>query len=89
MSSYTGTSTGLTGIPSLLLSGLQNVQDSTVQTALYQIQQWANSVGLVNGSTGTGSAALGGNCPADFPSSPNLWTTVSVNGTRAYIPVWV
>lgn len=41
--SYLGTQTNLTGIPSLLLSGLQNVQDPVVQTALYQIQNWANS----------------------------------------------
>ncbi len=40
---YLGTQSNLTGIPSLLLSGLQNVGDQTVQTALYQIQNWANS----------------------------------------------
>lgn len=43
MPNYLGTQTNLTGIPSLLLSGLQSVEDSTVQTALYQIQNWANS----------------------------------------------
>lgn len=43
MANYTGTATNLTGIPSLLISGLQQVEDPIVQTALYQIQQWANS----------------------------------------------
>jgi hypothetical protein len=40
---YTGTQSNLTGIPSLLISSLQQVKDPVVQTALYQIQQWANS----------------------------------------------
>lgn len=84
-----GNQTGLTGIPSLLLQGLQKVEDDTVKTALYQIQNWANSVGAVNGVTGAGSATLGGNCPALVPGSPNIWTTVSIGGVKAYIPVWV
>jgi len=84
-----GTSTGLTGLPGLLLSGLQQIEDPTVQTALYQIQNWANSVGLVNGVTGAGTASLGGNCPATTLSAPKTWTTVSVAGVKAYIPVWV
>lgn len=83
-----GTATGLTGIPTLLLSTLGQVQDPQVQRALYQIQNWANSVGLVNGVTGAGSAALGANCPATTPAAPATWTTVSLNGTPAYIPVW-
>jgi hypothetical protein len=83
-----GTKTGLTGIPSLLLSGLSEVEDKTVQTALYQIQNWANSVGLVNGTTGGGSAALGANFPGTTASAPATWTQVSLNGVAAYIPVW-
>jgi hypothetical protein len=43
MPNYTGSATNLTGIPTLLISGLQQVTDPIVQTALYQIQQWANS----------------------------------------------
>lgn len=85
--SYTGTTTGLSGIPSLLLSGLQQIQDPQVQTALYQIQQWANSVGLVNGITGTATATLGTNYPG-VTTTPTTWTTVSYGGTTAYIPVW-
>jgi len=84
---YTGTSTGLTGIPSLLLSSLQAVQDPQVKTALYQVQQWANSVGLVNGKTGGGTATLGTNYPGTT-ATPATWTTVSLNGVTAYIPVW-
>jgi len=53
---YLGTQTNLTGIPSLLLSGLQNVQDKTVQTALYQIQNWANSFYPWNYAIASGSA---------------------------------
>jgi hypothetical protein len=85
---YLGTATGLTGIPSLLLSTLQQVQDPEVQRALYQIQNWANSLGQVQGIVGTGSASLGANCPATVPSAPSTWTNVSLNGVPAYIPVW-
>lgn len=40
---YLGTYTGLTGIPSLLISSLQQISDPAVYKALYQIQCWANS----------------------------------------------
>jgi hypothetical protein len=43
MPQYLGTKTGNTGIPSLLISSLQQVKDPEIQTALYQIQNWANS----------------------------------------------
>ena len=43
MPNYLGTATGNTGIPSLLLSSLQQVTDKNVYNALYQIQNWANS----------------------------------------------
>ena len=85
---YLGTKTGLSGIPSLLISTLQQVQDPQVQRALYEIQNWANSVGAVNGTTGAGTASLGANSPATNLSAPTTWTTVSINGTPAYIPVW-
>jgi hypothetical protein len=85
-----GTQTGLTGIPSLLLSGLQQVEDPTVQTALYQIQNWANSVGLITPTPGTGTATLGsGNFPGALGGGVAAWVKVSVNGTPAYIPAWV
>lgn len=82
-----GTSTGLTGIPTLLLQGLQNISDPQTRTALYQIQNWANSVGLVNGTTGAKTATLGTNYPG-ATTTPATWTTVSLNGVQAYIPVW-
>jgi hypothetical protein len=43
MPNYLGTATGNTGIPTLLISTLQQVTDPNVQKALYQIQNWANS----------------------------------------------
>jgi hypothetical protein len=84
---YTGTSTGLTGIPTLLLSSLAQVEDPAAKTALYQVQQWANSVGLVNGNTGSKTATLGTNYPG-VTTTPATWTTVSLKGVAAYIPVW-
>jgi hypothetical protein len=87
MPATTGTATGLTGIPSLLISSLQQVQDPQVQKALYQIQQWANSVGLVSGITGSKTATLGTAYPG-VTTTPATWTTVSLNGVAAYIPVW-
>lgn len=87
MPATTGTATGLTGIPSLLLSTLQQVEDPQVRRALYQVQQWANSVGLVNGTTGSKTATLGTNYPG-ATTTPATWTNVSLNGVRAYIPVW-
>ena len=85
---YLGTATGLTGIPTLLISSLGQVEDPATQRALYQIQNWANSNGQIAGETGGGSAALGANCPATTPAHPAVWTTVNYNGTTAYIPVW-
>jgi hypothetical protein len=86
---YTGTATTFNGIPTLLLSSLGAVQDPAAQTALYQVQQWANSVGSVSGDTGTNTAAFGtANFPGNNPSAPQTWTTVSLNGVRAFIPVW-
>jgi hypothetical protein len=84
---YLGTSTGLTGIPNLLISDLAGVQDQKVQRALYQIQNWANSLGAVNGTTGAKTATLGTNYPGTT-TTPAIWTTVSLNGVQAYIPVW-
>lgn len=43
MPNYTGTQSNLTGIPSALPSSLQQIQDPNAQTAIYQLQQWANS----------------------------------------------
>ena len=43
MPNYLGTATGLTGIPTLLLSSLGGVEDKAAETALYQVQNWANS----------------------------------------------
>jgi hypothetical protein len=88
MTRQLGTAQGLTGIPSLLISDLQQIEDQNVQRALYQVQNWANSLGLVNGKTGGGTASLGTNCPAATPGHPATWTIVSLNGVAAYIPVW-
>jgi hypothetical protein len=82
-----GTTQTLTGIPSLLLSGLQEVQDPVVRTALYQVQNYANSIGLVSGTTGSLTATLGTHFPGTT-TTPATWAKVSLNGTAAYIPVW-
>ena len=87
MPQYLGSAQGLTAIPSLLLQGLQQVQDPVVKTALYQIQNYANSIGIVSGTTGSSTATLGTNYPG-VTLTPATWTTVSLNGVKAYIPVW-
>lgn len=48
MPNYLGTQSGFTGIPSLLISGLSQIQDQTTQTALLQVQNWANSFKTIN-----------------------------------------
>ncbi len=51
-------------------------------------QVW-NVVGEVDNLTGSGSAALGSNCPAVTVSAPYTWIkTVSKDGSTVYIPVW-
>jgi hypothetical protein len=88
-SSYLGTNTGLAGIPSLLISSLQQVDDPIVRTALYQIQNWCNSVGVVKGITGGNTAGFGvNNSPAIFAGSVAEWLPVTLHGNRAYIPCW-
>lgn len=57
---YLGTASGLTGIPTLLLSSLQNVEDTAVKTALYQIQNWANSFYTWNFDTVAENYTTGG-----------------------------
>lgn len=43
-----------------------------------------------NESTGSGSAALGSNCPAVTPTAPTTWEKVTTSaGSTGYIPVWV
>jgi hypothetical protein len=40
-------------------------------------------------STGSGSAALGANCPAVTPTAPNTWKAITLtDGSTGYIPVW-
>jgi hypothetical protein len=90
MPSFLGCAQTLTAIPSLLISDLQRVQDPVVQRALLQIQDHANSIAMVSGVTGTGTAAFGtGNCPAVFPNNPTTWVKVCHQGNMGYIPVWV
>jgi hypothetical protein len=42
-----------------------------------------------NEATGSGSAALGTNCPATRPTAPYTWEKVTTSdGSQGYIPVW-
>ena len=75
MPTYLGTTQALTSIPSLLISDLARVQDPVVRRALYQIQNFANSIGEVQNSGGTHSAV-------------SAWVRVSYNGAPAYIPAY-
>jgi hypothetical protein len=87
MPSYLGTKQTIAGLPSLLLSDLDRVQDPVVKRALYQIQNYSNSIGAVSGSTGSGTATLGTAYPGVF-TVPQFWMQVSHNGLPAWIPVW-
>jgi hypothetical protein len=87
---YIGTGDTFTGIPTLLMPDLNQVQDQAVKTCLYQIQNYANSIGQVHGTIGTATAGFGvNNCPAIFAGSVNFWCQVSYHGQKAWIPVWV
>jgi hypothetical protein len=89
MASTLGTKSGLSGIPSLLISDLASVKDPVVQRALYQVQNFANSIGSITaGALGAKTATLGTQYPGDF-TIPVTWTQVSWKGTRAWMPVWV
>ena len=68
MTNQLGTKTNLTGIPSLLISGLQQIPDPTTQTALYQVQNWANSFfpwqyGAPSGTYATGGVTIAFGAP--------------------------
>lgn len=40
-------------------------------------------------TTGTGSAAMGANCPAVTPTAPYAWAKVTtMDGSAGYVPVW-
>ena len=87
--SLLGCSQTLTGIPSLLISDLGRVQDPVVARALLQIQNFANSIGMLpTGATGSGTANLGTGYPGIYPA-PIFWAMTCHGGDRAYIPVWV
>lgn len=78
---YLGTATGNTGIPSLLLSSLQQVPDDNTQKALYQVQNWANSFKnllSLSGSTITSSTLSGGTGTATTPISAQAGVTSGV-----------
>ena len=71
MANYLGTLTGNTGIPSLLISNLSQIQDAKVQQALYQIQNWANSFRPLMGFLATQGFLE----PTSDPPSNAPWTT--------------
>ncbi len=49
----------------------------------------ANTTKFLAGSTGSGSAALGSNCPASTATAPYTWIkTTSSDGSTVYIPAW-
>lgn len=61
MPDYIGTATGNTGIPTLLISSLNKIKDKDpdIHTALYQIQNWANSFHTLLNVLGVGPAYVG------------------------------
>jgi hypothetical protein len=86
---YIGGAETFTGIPTLILSDLPRVQDDAVRTCLYEIRNYANSIGQVSGvTTGTATPTLGSNFPGIF-SIPAFWCQLSYHGNKAWIPVWV
>jgi hypothetical protein len=85
---YVGTSQTFCSIPSLLISDLGRAQDPIVRRALLQIQDFCNSIGTVQGTTGSSTATLGTHYPG-VTTTPATWTQVSYQGQKAYIPVWV
>jgi hypothetical protein len=49
----------------------------------------ATSLKITNNQTGSGSAALGANCPAATPSAPYTWIKMTANdGSTVYVPAW-
>jgi hypothetical protein len=64
MPNYLGTATGNTGIPSLLISSLQQVKDTQIRTALLEIQNWANSFFPLVRVGGQGGSIIGNDVPA-------------------------
>ena len=49
----------------------------------------ANTTKFLAGSTGSGAAALGSNCPASTATAPYTWIkTTSSDGSTVYIPAW-
>jgi hypothetical protein len=86
MPNYLGTKTGNTGIPSLLISTLQKVKDPHIQTALYQIQNWANSFHQLVGAATPGSTLAGSwtNQPL-IVSAGTLVATTGTGGTAGQV----
>ncbi|HZQ53326.1 MAG TPA: hypothetical protein VFB14_14075 [Bryobacteraceae bacterium] len=49
----------------------------------------ATSLRIAQNFTGSGSAALGANCPAATPSAPYTWIKMTANdGSTVYVPAW-
>ena len=75
MPNYLGTQTNLTGIPSLLISTLQQIEDPNIQKALYQIQNWANSFfpwnyGIASGTSDYTTGGVTVTFANAFPQTP-------------------
>jgi hypothetical protein len=48
-----------------------------------------HQVKISNNATGSGSAALGSNCPATTPAAPYVWfKMMSSDGSTVYVPAW-
>jgi hypothetical protein len=60
-----------------------NAQDEiALGTALHQVR-------IFNNTTGSGSAALGANCPAVTDSAPYTWFKMTAgDGSTVYVPAW-
>lgn len=71
------------GIDHTGASAAATIQDAiALGTANHQVQ-------LKNNATGTGSAALGANCPATTVTAPYTWfRMLSNDGSTVYVPAW-
>ena len=88
--SYLGTKNNLTGIPSLLISSLQQVQDPVVQTALYQIQNWANSFSALPSVlrlTGTNNSLVGPDLNPTSDTAVQLAFVAATTDTNGIVSV--
>jgi hypothetical protein len=84
-----GTQSGGTGVGRSLTVSTAGNANLVLSAGTGMIDTTASQIKMIAGTTGSGSAALGANCPASTATAPYTWLKVTASdGSQVYVPAW-